>query len=692
MQYPLISEYIEAIRNAEDNFDKLSNLRPVLDDNGHPIMSSGNFAVVFKMRDENTGKLYAVKCFTREQEHRNENYQKIAEELEFVTSSYFVHFRFMEKELFVDTTQSEEEEFPVLVMDWVDGLPLDVYLRDNIFDDYERRMLAYRFCRMGAWLLSKPFAHGDLKPDNILVKDDGTLVLVDYDGMFVPSMKGQKAQELGSPDFRHPLRTENDFDEHIDDFAIASIALSLKAISLDASLYIKYGVTNKILFSEKDHIDLSKSVILSEILALVYDAEMLKLFSLFFLASATGNLEIISFRTLFLNIPVRIEEDVLMNSKVTDEERKNAIKDECGVLYTVDGKKLIGAPNELKSYKIKKGTVVIADEAFACHNPRVTSTLREIFIPDSVKSVGNDVFHECESLERINIPCSITYIGKSAFYGCSSLKDIYIPHSITSIEDYTFGACHSLRKIHIPNSVTTIGGGAFSGCFSLDKIHIPNSVTKIGNFTFSGCAFEIIQIPDSIESIGNGAFSNCNSLREVDIPNSLKVIGDEVFWACNSLRNISIPNSVTYVGTNPFVGCKNIKIHCNNEKYVVVDGLLLTREGKIISCFSNEEIINLPDTVTSIGDKAFRNCSSLREIHISNSVTSIGNNAFGYCKSLHKIHILGIVASIGNDAFEGCNTLQKIIIPKDTLDKFKKMLCNVFITIEQPKLIRNIRV
>ncbi len=66
MNYPLISEYVDTIRSAEDNFDKLSDLRPVLDGNGNPVMSSGNFAVVFKMQNINTGKLYAVKCFTKE--------------------------------------------------------------------------------------------------------------------------------------------------------------------------------------------------------------------------------------------------------------------------------------------------------------------------------------------------------------------------------------------------------------------------------------------------------------------------------------------------------------------------------------------------------------------------------------------------------------------------------------------------
>ena len=88
MNYPLISEYIESIKLAEDNFDELSYLRPVLDADEQPVMSSGNFAVVFKMKDERDGKLYAVKCFMKEQEGRAESYKLIAEELEFVSSNY----------------------------------------------------------------------------------------------------------------------------------------------------------------------------------------------------------------------------------------------------------------------------------------------------------------------------------------------------------------------------------------------------------------------------------------------------------------------------------------------------------------------------------------------------------------------------------------------------------------------------
>lgn len=244
MIYPTISEYVESILLAEDNFDKLSSLRPVLDAKGRPVMSSGNFAVVFKMKDEESGKFYAIKCFIKDQEGREENYQKISDELANVQSSYLCNISYLPKELFVETLNSPETEFPVLKMEWVEGVPLDKYVRIHLYKPYDLAMLTYNFCRMAAWLMTQPFAHGDLKPDNILVKTDGTMTLVDYDGMYVPAMKGEKAHEMGSPDYRHPLRTQDDFNEWMDDFALASIALSLKVISLDTNLFGKYGTAD----------------------------------------------------------------------------------------------------------------------------------------------------------------------------------------------------------------------------------------------------------------------------------------------------------------------------------------------------------------------------------------------------------------------------------------------------------------
>ena len=257
MQYPLISEYVRAIQDASNNLDKLAHLVPVLDDHGEPYRSSGAFAVVFKMKDEQTGKCYALKCFTEEQEGRAEAYRQIADELEFVDSSYITSVKYLDKEIFVDSS-CEKDEFPVLLMDWIDGETMETYIAENYQNGYAMAMLCYRFCKMAAWLRSQPFAHGDIKPDNIMVRPDGNLTLVDYDGMFVPAMKGQKSPTIGTKDFSHPLRTVDDFDETIDDFALASIALSLKAISLKPSLLDEYGAADRLLFSVNDYSKLCK--------------------------------------------------------------------------------------------------------------------------------------------------------------------------------------------------------------------------------------------------------------------------------------------------------------------------------------------------------------------------------------------------------------------------------------------------
>ena len=457
MQYPLISEYLAAIREANDNLDTLSHLEPVLDKNGEPYRSSGAFAVVFKMKDEQMGKCYALKCFTEEQDGRAEAYRQIAEELEFVDSPYITSVKYLEKELFVDSN-CEDEEFPVLLMDWIEGETMETYIGANYTDTHAMSMLCYRFCKMAAWLRSQSFAHGDIKPDNIMVRPDGTLTLVDYDGMFVPAMKGQKSPTIGTKDFSHPLRTIDNFDETIDDFALASIALSLKAISLNPSLLQTYGASDRLLFSAADYLDLSKSKTFTALQGLLADEEARTLMSMFLLASAKKDLSMCSFRLFGLQKP----KEEVWSKVVTDDDLKNAVKDEFGVKYSKDWKRLLTAPMSLSGkYSIRKG----------------------------VKVIGNMAFYGCRSLTNINIPNSVTTIGDGAFRDCASLTNINIPNGVTTIENWAFGGCASLTNINIPNSVTTIGWRAFFCCKSLTNINIPNSVTTIENGAFKDCIY-----------------------------------------------------------------------------------------------------------------------------------------------------------------------------------------------------------
>ena len=555
MQYPLISEYVRAIQDASNNLDELDHLEPVLDDHGEPYRSSGAFAVVFKMKDEQTGKCYALKCFTEEQEGRAEAYRQIADELEFVDSSYITSVKYLDKEIFVDSS-CEEDEFPVLLMDWIDGETMETYIAENYQDNYAMAMLCYRFCKMAAWLRSQPFAHGDIKPDNIMVRPDGNLTLVDYDGMFVPAMKGQKSPTIGTKDFSHPLRTVDDFNETIDDFALASIALSLKAISMNSKLLDTYGASDRLLFSENDYRNPSSCKAISALQDLMCDKDFCTLYSLFMLALARKELSACSC-SLFIGekpiLPQTIED---LSTEITEEELKEAFVDGRGVKYSKDGRKLLEAPKELRGgYSVKEGTRIICNKAFS-----TCTSLTSIVIPNSVVSIGDGTFSRCSSLSNIVIPKSVICLNGNPFSDWKGMLECLSPIFIYE-DDVLFNKDKSkiisfrnqnIESYIIPNSVTDIGNSAFSFCRSLTNIVIPNSVTDIGNSAFSDCSsLSNIVIPDSVTAIGNFAFWGCSSLSNIVIPDSVTAIGDYAFYYC-SLSNIVIPDSVTAIGICAF--------------------------------------------------------------------------------------------------------------------------------------------
>ena len=715
MQYPLISEYVKAIQDAADNLDKLAYLTPVLDDHGEPYRSSGAFAVVFKMQDKSTGKYYALKCFTEEQEGRADAYRQIADELDMVDSPYITSVKYMEKELFVDS-QCEEDEFPVLLMDWVEGETMETYIAANYHNQSAMSMLCYRFSKMAAWLRSQSFAHGDVKPDNIIIRPDGSLTLVDYDGMFVSSMKGSKSPTVGTKDFCHPLRTMDDFDETIDDFSLASIALSLKAISMKSTLLDIYGASDRLLFSENDYRNPSNSKVISALQELMCDKDFCTLYSLFMLALARKELSTCSFR-LFIgekpNITPVTNED--LSTTPTKEELKEAFVDEWGVKYSKDGRKLLDVSlNFRRVYSVKEGTKIICDRAFS-----LCSSLAEVVIPNSVTSIGDRAFSGCRSLAEVVIPnsvvcingnpffdwngkleclspsfvyednilfnkdksriisfrnqkltsyvipASVTRIGEFAFSRCESLTKVVIPDSVTNIGKRAFANCCSLTEVVIPNSVTNIGKGAFHKCESLTEVVIPNSVTSIGDRTFCGCSsLTEVVIPDSVTNIGKGAFAICSSLTEVVIPNSVTSIGGFAFHKCESLTEVVIPDSVVCINGNPFKDW-NGKLECLSPSFVYEDNILFNKDKSRIISFRNQKLTSyvIPASVTRIGEFAFSRCESLTEVVISDSVTSIGDHAFSLCRSLTEVVIPDSVTSIGDGAFSSCESLRSVVIP-----------------------------
>ena len=550
MQYPLISEYVRAIQDASNNLDKLAHLVPVLDDHGEPYRSSGAFAVVFKMKDGQTGKCYALKCFTEEQEGRAEAYRQIADELEFVDSSYITSVKYLDKEIFVDSS-CEEDEFPVLLMDWIDGETMENYIAENYQDNYAMAMLCYRFCKMAAWLRSQPFAHGDIKPDNIMVRPDGSLTLVDYDGMFVPAMKGQKSPTIGTKDFSHPLRTVDDFDQTIDDFALASIALSLKAVSLKPSLLDEYGAADRLLFSAEDYRDLSNSNVVVSLSELLGDTDLRLLYSLFNIAFVKKNLSFVSSRMFNIALP-----DNCWQEKNRFDDLEQVFIDEFGVKYGRNGLILIRAPKDISgTYRIRKECRFINTKAF-----KGCSNLEKLILPHSLKTIGVMAFVRCEKLKEIKLPKFVQKVDGAFMYWNGKLvnesdyfiykDEILYNSSMTrliayrkmekqynkyvAVNRYTSQMTEAIgwtgeHSYDVPVGIVEIAFGAFAGKHSLFSVSLPTSVCRIENAAFVCCEnLGFINIPSTVSYIGKFAFGKTILKDQIKLE-IIKRFGKEVF-------------------------------------------------------------------------------------------------------------------------------------------------------------------
>lgn len=242
----------------------------------------------------------------------------------------------------------------------------------------------------------------------------------------------------------------------------------------------------------------------------------------------------------------------------------------------------------------------------------------DLVIPSSIESAGKTYL--------------VKSIGSGAFSDCDGLKSVTISNSVTSISNYAFSRCMSLTSVTIPNSVTTIGNGAFNGCTRLTSVTIPDSVT----------------------SIGTDAFYHCYALTSVIIPNSVTLIGDDAFAGCSSLTSVQITDLAAW--------CK-IKF-CNSYSNPLFYAHSLYINGTEI-----KDLV-IPDSVTSIGDYAFSECSSLKSVTIPSSLASIGYTSFTGCTNLSSVYSYAETPPVMyEDAFsEATYQAATLYVPKGCAD------------------------
>ena len=331
---------------------------------------------------------------------------------------------------------------------------------------------------------------------------------------------------------------------------------------------------------------------------------------------------------------------------------------------------------------------------------RIT-TITNATIGDAVTILHAQLFRECTGISSIVVPDHVTSLEKSAFYGCSGLEEITLPASLQTLGIWVFGNCTSLTTLTLPNNITSIGESAFRGCTGLTSITLPSNLTSIGTYAFRGSSsLTSIEIPDGVTTIPDYAFYDCTSLATVSLPAGLTTINQNAFYNCDALTSVQIPDAVTTIGTSAFASCENLATVTISE-----NSSLTTLGNSAFNGYNKLASIYLPPTVTSIGNQAFRLCTYLSSVYIDDlaawcsisfgdseanplqngtngvdlylnetkvenlefpsNVTTIGDRAFYHCRSLKSVHIPNTVTSIGNETFRLCANLTSMTIAED---------------------------
>lgn len=264
MAYPSRADIVTAMRNPHVSF-KANELigGSVIQKGSRIIQFSGGYTTVFPFHTKDLKKV-AVRCWIAEIGDAKKRSQEISTYLNALNNPYFCDFQFLDDAILINGSVH-----PVVVMDWVDGKPLKEYINDNISSLKSiLPKIAHSFKQMVEYFHKENIAHGDLQHGNILVKEDGSLIIIDYDSMFIKPLEGFADEIKGLPGYQHPSRHQNRYLNHkLDYFSELIIYLSLLAFGQYPNLWNKYYETEDLLFSKNDFHNPSNSQIINALLS-----------------------------------------------------------------------------------------------------------------------------------------------------------------------------------------------------------------------------------------------------------------------------------------------------------------------------------------------------------------------------------------------------------------------------------------
>ena len=341
------------------------------------------------------------------------------------------------------------------------------------------------------------------------------------------------------------------------------------------------------------------------------------------------------------------------------ESNTSIMSDDDGVIFSKDGKQLILYPlgRSSESYEIPEGVETIVNGAFKVNqnDTNGAARLKNVAFPNSLKTVENNAFM-CQGLTSVSMPADIDW-GTGVFQLNKDLKTVTINEGITSIPDNFFYGLDNVTEINLPDTLKTIGYRAFDRC-NVTEIDLPEGLETIGEEAFECSKLESVTIPASVTKIGDRAFYLSGNLTELNIENGKTALdlGKYTFNSCGDLNNVVIPERVTKLDDGIFSCCGSL---------TDIEMKAVTELGNCVFAYSGLKEMDLPDTITKIGNATFFTCTALEKVTLPASLEELGTCTFELCTGLTEVTIPDTVkfTTIPEDTFWACRELTSLSLP-----------------------------